>query len=323
MKNIFVSHSKEDKVIAKKLTGKLESDGMPCYVLSRDKNNGDEKELISQSKIFIVILTQSALKSDELFKQIKLAVDYNCSIIPFKAGKLENSLSLEFMLHSLEWVDAFGDGFDEAYDILLEIIEEISGGIKPAIKEKKQNKVTKIENPVKKYLTIGLISVFAIIILYVILFNSDKKKTIDNKNSTKNKSENAPDFIKNRLSENEKILVGTWSITSYEDSRTLNAQEKEQLIKDVASLKQKVRLIFNSDRSFERTGFTPQPQKGYWEYDHIKHKIFLTPSGIERKEEVNIMDLTEKSMTIIVTENVTLPNGGVEIVTTKISFRKQ
>ena len=43
MKEIFVSHSKDDKSIAKKLVSKIESKGIPCYIYSRDKNTGSEE----------------------------------------------------------------------------------------------------------------------------------------------------------------------------------------------------------------------------------------------------------------------------------------
>ena len=129
MKDIFVSHSKEDKSIAKKLVSKLESSGVGCYVYSRDKNSGSEKELISSSSIFILILSEYAQQSQDLIRQLKIAVENNCHIIPFKAGKTDTGLSTQYLLHSLEWVDALEDGFDEAFEILLEIIEEMNEGL--------------------------------------------------------------------------------------------------------------------------------------------------------------------------------------------------
>ena len=55
MKDVFVSHSKEDKGIAKKLVSKLEASGISCYVRQRDIKSGNEKELIADSNIFIMI----------------------------------------------------------------------------------------------------------------------------------------------------------------------------------------------------------------------------------------------------------------------------
>jgi len=323
MKSIFVSHSKDDKTIAKKLTGKLESAGYPCYVYSRDKNHGSDEELISQCSVLILILSKSSLTSEEQINQIKLAFDLNLKIIPFKAESLDNTLTVQYFLHSLEWVDAVGDGFDEAYDILTEILEENSDGSEPIKKAKKTEKYNTTNATTKKYLTYGIIAAVVIIVLYLIFSDNKDKKDNNGNGSNTEQNANPPDFLENPLNDNEKLLVGTWKLTDYEDSRLLNPQEKQQLAQDIVTLKQNVLLDFKSDRSFERRGFTPQPQKGYWEYDNIKTKILLTPTGTDRKEEVNIINLTDKTMTFVVTETVQLQNGGTEIVTTKLSFQKQ
>lgn len=323
MKSIFVSHSKDDKTIAKKLTGKLESAGYPCYVYSRDRNHGTDEELISQCSVFILILSKSSLSSDEQISQIKSAYDSNLTIIPFKVGNLDNTLTVQYFLHSLEWVDAFGDGFDEAYDILTEILLENSDGSEPIKKAKKTQKHSAKNAVSKKYLTYGIIAAVVIIVLYLIFSDNNDKKDKNGNGSNTEQNANPPDFLENPLSDNEKLLVGNWNLTDYEDSRLLNTQEKQQLAQDIITLKQNVKLVFKSDRSFERRGFTPQPQQGYWEYDNIKTKILLTPTGTDRKEEVSIINLTDKTMTFVVTETVQLQNGGTEIVTTKLSFQKQ
>jgi hypothetical protein len=324
MKNIFVSHSKEDKAIAKKLVGKLEATGLSCYVYSRDKNQGTDDELISKCSIFVLVLSKSSLTSDEQIKQLKSSFDSQCKIIPFKVGQFENTLTVQYFLHSLEWVDAYGDGFDEAYDILTEIIQENSplSNI-PVKKSKKTDTSSRKDSNIKKYLTYGIIAVIAIIALYVIFSGPGDKKTSDKNNTNLTKNDTPPEFVGKSLSENEKKIVGTWKLMDYEDSRILSNLEKQTLINDVTNLKQNVRLVFNSDRSFERKGFTPQPQQGYWEFDDIKNKILLTPTGTERKEEVNIMGLTEKSMIFIVTETIQTQDVKNEIVTTKLTFQKQ
>jgi len=319
MKDVFVSHSKEDKSIAKKLVSKLETSGVSCYVQSRDIKSGTEEELIAESNIFILVLSGNTQNSQDQIRQIKSAVENDCKIIPFRTGKTDKGLSTQYLLHSLEWVDPLEDGFDEAFDILLEIIEENSEG-KPIISKKRTHKNQEGFKLQKSHLTI-VILIFAAVIFYLVFFN-DKTKDDQNNNNT---SENIdpPDYIENELKAEEKVVVGSWKMIDYEDSRMMSPEEKAETERNVEELKKVVLLTFNSDRSFVRIGFTPQAQKGYWEYDKEKKKIYLTPENINKREEINILSLTETDMTFIVTEVIQTQQGITETVTTKIGFRKQ
>ena len=324
MKEIFVSHSKDDKSIAKKLVSKIESKGISCYIYSRDKNTGSEEELISDSNIFIIILSKSSRNSQELIKQIKIAVENELHIIPIKTGEIESSLTMEYFLYSLEWVDVHGDGFDEAFEILIEIIEELNEG-RPIIKTPKKKKSDSSDSfKLKQSHLIGIISVFAVIIVYLIFFNNgDKGQTSDTNNSNITNKIDPPDYVYSELKEDEKIVVGSWRMVDYEDSRIMSPEEQALTAQNVEEMKKQVLLKYNSNRTFERTGFTEQVQKGYWEYDSNKRKIYLTPENVNQREEINILNLTDKLMTIVVSETIQDPQGKTETVTTKITFQKQ
>ncbi len=327
MKNIFVSHAKDDKSIAKKLVSKLESSGLQCYVSSRDKASGNTEELLANSNIFIFILSKNAQKSDEVNDQLKLAVENDCQIIPFKNGTIENSLGMQYILHSLEWVDAHGDGFDEAFEILLEIIEEYSG--EKTVKPKQIKKVSKPENEgdftIQKSHLYIIIAILSAVLIYLLVF---KNSSEGNNNSTQNNNvaQNnvaPPDYVNDEIRTDEEIIIGSWKMTDYEDSRAMSAEEKRITDENIEAMKQQVLLTYNADRTFARAGFTPQVQRGYWEYDSKKRKIYLTPENVNQKEEINIFNLSEKEMTIVVTEIVQDLQGNQETVTTKITFQKQ
>ena len=321
MKDVFVSHSKEDKSIAKKLVSKLESSGVGCYIYSRDKNSGSEKELISNSSIFILILSEYAQQSQDLIRQLKIAVENNCNIIPFKAGKTDTGLSTQYLLHTLEWVDAFEDGFDEAYDILLEILEEINEGKPFRSTSKKKSSDAGEGFKLQKPHLIGIIAVLAVIVIYFVFFN-DKTETTNNNNTITNNID-PPDYVDSDLKDEEKVVVGSWKMVDYEDSRTMTAEEQAVTEQNISDMKRKVLLTFNADRSFSRAGFTQQVQEGYWEYNNIKKKIYLTPANVNKREEINILNINNKEMTFVVTEVIQNPQGSKETVTTKITFQKQ
>lgn len=323
MKDIFVSNSKDDKSLSKKLVSKLESVGYSCFVIPRDEKSGKSDDLIAGSRIFILILSGSAENSKQVAEQLKSAVEHQCNIIPFKAGKTNNSLGMQYMLNELEWVDAYGDGFDEAYDVLLEIIDEITQG-------KKTKPVKKVipdsdnENfEIKKSHLYGIIAILVFALIYFAFFNESNVGDIKQNNTIQTNNTVIPDVVNKELKPEEKKIVGSWKMTDYEDSRNMTQEERRLTDKNIEQMKQRVLLTFNSDRSFSRAGFTPQVQKGYWEYDINKKKIYLTPENTNQKEEINIIDLTDNKMTFVVTESVETSPGKKEIVTTKLTFRKQ
>lgn len=323
MKDIFVSNSKDDKSLSKKLVSKLESVGYSCFVIPRDEKSGKSDDLIAGSRIFILILSGSAENSKQVAEQLKSAVEHQCNIIPFKAGKINNSLGMQYMLNELEWVDAYGDGFDEAYDVLLEIIDEITQG-------KKTKPVKKViadsdnENfEIKKSHLYGIIAILVVALIYFAFFNESNVGDIKQNNTIQTNNTVIPDVVNKELKPEEKKIVGSWKMTDYEDSRNMTQEERRLTDQNIEQMKQRVLLTFNSDRSFSRAGFTPQVQKGYWEYDINKKKIYLTPENTNQKEEINIIDLTDNKMTFVVTESVETSPGKKEIVTTKLTFRKQ
>ncbi len=327
MNKIFVSNSKEDKSNAKKLVSKLEADGLKCFSYPRDTSKGNAEKLISESNIFILILSKHSQQSKEVEEQIKLAYDNNCHIIPFKTSAIDNNTTTKYFLHSLEWVDVFEDGFNEAYEILLEIIEEINGG--KIITKKKNNKNLNSNSfELKKSHLFIIIAILTAVIIYLFIFNNNKQNT-DNKINTNNTTiknndiPNPSNFINKELNEGEKLIVGSWKMVDYEDSRILSPDEKRVTDKNIEAMKKSVLLKYNSDKTFERIGFSPKPQKGYWEYNTKKRKIYLTPENINKKEEVNILNLSATEMTIVVTEYIQTPQGKQETVTTKITFKKQ
>jgi len=325
MKDIFVSNSKEDKSLSKKLVSKLESEGYSCFVLPRDETSGKSDDLISKSTIFILILSESAENSKQVTEQLKSAVNHNCNIIPFKAGKIDDNLGMQYMLQELEWVDAYGDGFDEAYDILLEIIEEISDGkkVKPIKKGSSDNDGFEL----KKNHLYGIIVFLSLALIYFAFINNSESENALSDQSINNtvqinKTE-IPDVVNEKLKPEEQKIVGSWKMTGYEDSRNMTSEERRLTEQNIEQMKQRVLLTYNPDRSFVRIGFAPQAQKGYWEYDATKKKIYLIPEGSNKKEEINIINLTDKEMTFVVTESVETSPGKQEIVTTKLTFEKQ
>lgn len=338
MKDIFISYSKEDKAVAKKLVSKLETTGYSCSIHPRDTvtQTVDSKESIknsiSEAKIFIFLLSKYYENSSESFFQIECAVDNNLRIIPFKVDKVSENFPIKYILHTMEWVDAFGDGFDEAFDVLLEIITETFGGKIPE-KKSKSKEIKQLSNSKKNVNSNILTIIFAVLaVIFALLYlTSDKNNTENNNSVVKNDINNATNInnapvvskINDKsLSADEKFLVGKWKITDYSDSRNITGSDKVETLKNIENLKKVAFLVFSDNRSFSRIGFTEKPQEGKWEFDVANKTINLQAVNSNFVEKVNLLEYSEAKIVIVVVENVSDNNNKTEQVTTKITFEK-
>ncbi len=322
MKEIFISYVKEDKAFARKLVSKLESDGYSCWISPRDINDNTNKtneikEAVVNCEAFLLVLSKFSENSNELTEQIISAADEGVSVVPIKIGGISKSLPMQYFLHTLEWVDVYGDGFNDAYDILLEIIEEISEGsdVKIPVGERKR-KAEKTELKLNKNQVIGIIVAIVIVISGIYFFNSGNEEEDNKDNNTEFTQDN---IINTNLSESDKKLVGNWRIVDYQDDRNISDLEKNEILN---ALKQKGLLIFSSNKTFQRIGFSPQTETGTWQFNEAEKKIFLKSNN--KTGSMNLSSFTENRMTMIVVEQIQHEvTKKLSTVTTKITFQKQ
>lgn len=324
MKEIFISYVKEDKTFARKLVSKLESGGYSCWISPRDikdntKKPEETKKAVENCEIFLLVLSKFSENSNELTRQINIAADEAIDIIPVKIGEISKSLTNEYFLHTLEWVDVYGDGFEDAYDILLEIVEEISedSDTRIPVGEKKR-KDEKSEVKLKKNQIIGIVVAVVIVISGIYIFNQrnndkDSENTDNNTEIIQNNTANV------NLSESDKKLVGSWRIINYQDSRNIPDSEKQNILNN---LKQNGLLIFNNNKTFQRIGFRKDRETGKWQFNETEKKILLKSNN--KTGAMNLSSFTGTQMTMVVVEQVQdAVTKKLTTVTTKITFQKQ
>ncbi len=323
MKDIFVCHSKEDKKSARQLVTKLETEKqLSCGVSSRDVPTEEtEREVVTSSKVFVLVLSENARNSPEVIRQLKIASENGIPILPFKITSIREDLGIAFLLQELEWVDAFGDGFDTAFDLLLEIYAEKTNGEPPV---KRQQKAAERKEPMSKQVKYTLAAIGGVLLILIIwYFSQTPEKETESTTSNLTGTTTNTSTLPYKAPEGSEPIMGTWRIIDYEDSRTMTPEERAETEKNIELLKKSASVIFKADGTFIRTGFTEKPQIGKWEFDAKKLIINLIPDGSNRPEQVSIVAPPDSTFTIVVNEKAPTPTGQLEDVTTKITFRKQ
>lgn len=128
---IFISYSSKDKKLADAIVAKLENMGKACWVAPRDIRPGSEWgaaiiEGIEQCKVMILLFTNNSNSSPQVLREVERAVSKGLVIIPLRIENTPLSLSLEYFISAVHWLDAITKPIDDNLDrIIMNIISII------------------------------------------------------------------------------------------------------------------------------------------------------------------------------------------------------
>ncbi len=125
---IFISYSSKDEKIAKNVTVELEKNGNRCFFAPRDVTPGrgyagEIIKAIEKCSSFVLIMTQSAVDSHQVLREINAAVSRNKTIIPLKFEDVALNDDLKYYLGVSQWVDFRGKDFKGKIGGIESIIE--------------------------------------------------------------------------------------------------------------------------------------------------------------------------------------------------------
>jgi len=109
--DVFISHSKDDKLTALALCNKLESKGVRCWIAPRDVTPGVEWgaaiiEAIEGSRVMVLIFSLKANNSKHVHREVHRAFAKNLTVIPVRVENVRPTGTLEYYLGSVHWLDA-------------------------------------------------------------------------------------------------------------------------------------------------------------------------------------------------------------------------
>ena len=107
-KLIFISHSSKDHDFAQHLTDRFEEAGMGCWIAPRDIPYGDSwagriSDAIEASRVMIFIFSENSNKSDQVLREIQLALENGLTVITLRISDLPYNRALNYYLSTLHW----------------------------------------------------------------------------------------------------------------------------------------------------------------------------------------------------------------------------
>lgn len=121
MKNLFLSYSSKDRALALSLKASLESCGHQVW-FDQEKIAGGEHYAaripkgLNDAELFLVLCTKNSMGdarvnytgSSEVIKEIELALQFGCRVLPLKADDTPNTAfdsAYQYHMSTLQWID--------------------------------------------------------------------------------------------------------------------------------------------------------------------------------------------------------------------------
>ena len=132
MPEVFISYSHKDDKIREQVCQKLEANGISCWYAPRDIEPGAEwadtiNKALAACKVVVLIFTENSNSSDQVIREVGLAVDYKKTIIPFQCDDTLPSGSMKYYLSTLHWMNG-AENMDAALDGLLALTQKSLAG---------------------------------------------------------------------------------------------------------------------------------------------------------------------------------------------------
>jgi TIR domain len=112
VRDVFVSYSHPDFACAMELVGRMEQEGINCWIAPRDIAPSADWaaeiiDAISNSRTMVLVFSGSSNESPQVRREVERAVHKQVSILPFRIENVLPSKSLEYFLSAQHWMDAF------------------------------------------------------------------------------------------------------------------------------------------------------------------------------------------------------------------------
>src|SRR5205814_6512205 len=126
---VFISYASQDAAVAAALVEALERQGIACWLAPRDVKAGALYadaivRAISGSKAFVLVLSESAIVSSHVGKEIERASSKKRPIIALRIDAAPLTPALEYFLSESQWVEAQTGSMEAAYAKLIDDIRD-------------------------------------------------------------------------------------------------------------------------------------------------------------------------------------------------------
>lgn len=130
--DVFISYSHHDKPTADAICAKFESEGLRCWYAPRNIEPGAEWasaiiDGIKASKVFVLVFSGHSNGSQQVLRELGVAVNQGMPIIPFRMTNTVPSKGMEYYLSTVHWLDAVDGPLYENINVLGKRVRAVLG----------------------------------------------------------------------------------------------------------------------------------------------------------------------------------------------------
>lgn len=131
-RDVFISHSAQDKKVAETICAALEENAIRCWVAPRDVRPGKSfpgeiTRAIQQCKVMLLIFSRHSNSSEQVLREVQLAVDSHLPIVRLRIEDVPLSDDLRYYLSTPHWLDALTQPVSKHIPALITAIRELIG----------------------------------------------------------------------------------------------------------------------------------------------------------------------------------------------------
>src|SRR4051812_18048926 len=131
-REVFISHSAQDKKVSETICAALEQDGIRCWVAPRDVRPGKSfpgeiTRAIQQTKVMLLLFSRHSNSSEQVLREVQLAVDCRVPIVRLRLEDIPLSDDLRYYLSTPHWLDALSRPLSKHIPPLVAAIKELLG----------------------------------------------------------------------------------------------------------------------------------------------------------------------------------------------------
>ncbi len=118
-RDVFVSYASQDVAVANAVVEALERQGIRCWIAPRDVTPGSQYAdeivgAINESKVLILVLSEHAVASPHVGREIERAASKRRRVIALKTDAAPLTRSFEYFLSESQWIDVAAQGMPGA-----------------------------------------------------------------------------------------------------------------------------------------------------------------------------------------------------------------
>jgi uncharacterized RDD family membrane protein YckC len=161
--DIFISHSSKDTLAASAIKQHLQNRGLRCWKAPDDIQPGESwpqaiMRAISNSQIMLLVWSGNSVISQEVSKELTLAMQSKLTVVPFRIEDVQASAEWAYHLANTHWMNAFEGPIEQYFDGLANYVGKIIPGCGEQRNERETKSLADLETLIVCALQDGKIS---------------------------------------------------------------------------------------------------------------------------------------------------------------------